>query len=391
MRSQLRLATQLFLLLATVALGASQRVSAQDRSETYFRGALWSVEVISNQGQRIGCSAKAQLSSDLHIGLLTTTDRKWLAVFTPTARFRPNQKWDMKWFVDGRQVSRSTIEATPNGAGFVESVPLSAINALSVGRLLEVRTSSWQADVMLSGSAEAIEQAQNCIAEVLREQIPRSESGPEKKQTNGPQYSSGSGFFVSRAGQVLTNSHVVRGCSKIGIARQGQPLVGARVSADDPTNDLAILETGLSETPKAFFRSGVRTGEAVFVYGFPLAGRLPSTGNFTIGNVTATAGINDDTRMLQISAPVQPGNSGGPVIDDQGIVMGVVVGKFRGGENTNFAIKSDVADTFLRAHGIPLELPPQAFKGPGEIVTFAPPELAEIAKGFTVFVLCAKE
>jgi serine protease Do len=388
---QLRLSTRLVLSLVMLALGASQSASAQDRSETFFRGALWSVEVISNQGQRIGCSARAQLSSDLHIGLLTTTDRKWLAVFTPTVRFRPNQKWDMKWFVDGRQVSRSTIEATPNGAGFVESVPLSAINALSVGRLLEVRTSSWQADVMLSGSAEAIEQAQNCIAKVISEQIPRSEPGPEQKQPNGPQYSSGSGFFVSRAGQVLTNSHVVRGCSKIGIARQGQPMVGARIYANDPTNDLAILETGLSETPKAFFRSGVRTGDAVFVYGYPLAGRLPSTGNFTMGNVTATVGLSDDTRMLQISAPVQPGNSGGPVIDDQGIVMGVIVGKFRGGENTNFAIKSDVADTFLRAYGIPYELPPPALKKLSEISPFTPPELAEIAKNLTVFVLCVKE
>ncbi|MGI8568125.1 MAG: S1 family peptidase, partial [Methylocella sp.] len=65
----------------------------------------------------------------------------------------------------------------------------------------------------------------------------------------------------------------------------------------------------------------------VAAFGFPLAGLLATSGNFTLGNVTAVAGLGDDTRILQISAPVQPGSSGGPLLDYSGNVVGVVEGK----------------------------------------------------------------
>jgi hypothetical protein len=75
------------------------------------------------------------------------------------------------------------------------------------------------------------------------------------------------------------------------------------------------------------FRIGARVGENIFVYGFPLSGLLSSSGNFTVGNITSVAGLGDDSRIMQISAPVQPGNSGGPLLDRFGNVVGVVVSK----------------------------------------------------------------
>ena len=93
-------------------------------------------------------------------------------------------------------------------------------------------------------------------------------------------------------------------------------------------------------------------GEQIVIYGFPLAGALASTGNLATGIVSALAGLGDDTSKLQISAPIQPGNSGGPVLDQSGHVIGVVVSKLNAikaasitgdiPQNVNFAIKTGV-------------------------------------------------
>ena len=91
------------------------------------------------------------------------------------------------------------------------------------------------------------------------------------------------------------------------------------------------------------FKLNVRTGEAVSVYGFPFADDLPSSGTFTQGIVSATAGLRDDARLFQLTAPVHPGNSGGPVLDAAGNVIGVVVLKFIKGEDTSYAIKASIA------------------------------------------------
>src|SRR4029079_10829288 len=106
-----------------------------------------------------------------------------------------------------------------------------------------------------------------------------------------------------------------------------------------------------STTPKQrrFVSGPVRAGEAIAVYGFPLAGVLSSTGNVVSGNVTALTGLGDDVRYFQISAPIQPGNSGGPLMDYSGLVVGIVNAKLNDlafakttgdlPQNVNFAIK----------------------------------------------------
>ena len=105
----------------------------------------------------------------------------------------------------------------------------------------------------------------------------------------------------------------------------------ASIVARDPANDLALLasEFRVGQGEIAAFRTGtpIRAGDAIAVYGFPLAGTLSSTGNVVSGNVTALAGLGDDVRYFQISAPIQPGNSGGPLLDYSGLVVGIVNSK----------------------------------------------------------------
>ena len=119
---------------------------------------------------------------------------------------------------------------------------------------------------------------------------------------------------------------MVEGCRNVIVSVESDR-VTARVVARDPVNDLALLASDLKPKSVAVLRTGVRLGESVAVFGFPLNGLLATSGNFTVGNVTAVAGIGDDTRMVQISAPVQPGNSGGPLLDQAGNVVGTVVAK----------------------------------------------------------------
>ena len=204
-------------------------------------------------------------------------------------------------------------------------------------------------------------------------------------------FSSGTGFFVNRDGYVLTNDHVAGECEAVAVLPdRGEPMAG-RVVARDPTNDLAILKTDIRPAKVAAFRIGSRLGEPVAVFGFPLSDVLASTGNFTLGNVTATAGLRDDSRFLQISAPVQSGNSGGPLLDHNGNYVGVVTAKLNAlkimvskgdlPQNVNFAIKAAVAANFLDTNGVAFET------GPAK-EAMLPADLADHAKAVSAFVLC---
>ncbi len=144
-------------------------------------------------------------------------------------------------------------------------------------------------------------------------------------------------------------------------------------------------------TRVAALRFGVRLGETVEAFGYPLSQVLASSGNFTIGNVTALAGLGDDSRFYQISAPVQPGNSGGPLLDENGNLVGVVSSKlnFLGEikaqgdipENVNFAIKASVAANFLQDNNIKFEI--------GEATQpIKAPDLADEAKALSAYVEC---
>lgn len=205
---------------------------------------------------------------------------------------------------------------------------------------------------------------------------------------------SGTAFFITHEGHLLTNAHVVKECRLITISHAAEEEVSAKVVAIDVTNDLAIISTPLKPEAVAAFRSGVRLGEAIAAYGFPLSGLLSSGGNFTLGNVTALAGLRDDSRMLQISAPVQAGNSGGPLLDETGAVVGIVVSKLNAimvaivtddlAQNINFAIKASAAMAFAEAQGINIDAaePNRAILRPADV--------ADKARAISAHLTCTR-
>jgi serine protease Do len=241
------------------------------------------------------------------------------------------------------------------------------------------------AQLSLRGSSAALSDTVGCHKQLAASKEPLS---GKKKESSG---SFGTGFFVSKEGHILTNHHVIDGCSHISFVRPGAPAEQASLVAGDRTNDLALLRSGKPQDSVPALASQTRLGESVFVYGFPLANLLATSGNFTVGHVSALAGLSDDSRMLQISAPVQAGNSGGPLIDRSGNVVGVIVSKLNAlrvaaattdlPQNVNFAIKSSIAANFLSSNNIV----PAAKMRDAEL---APTTIAEEAKKFTVQIFC---
>ena len=133
--------------------------------------------------------------------------------------------------------------------------------------------------------------------------------------------------------------------------------------AVDTANDLALLRTTEHPEKVAALRAMPRLGKSVKSFGYPLADLLSSSGNFSLGNISALSGLGDDSRYLQISTPVQPGNSGGPLLDQHGNLIGIVSSKLNAlkmmirndgdiPQNVNFAIKASVAETFLQSNSV---------------------------------------
>ena len=195
--------------------------------------------------------------------------------------------------------------------------------------------------------------------------------------------STGSGFRVSAEGHILTNAHVVEGCAEARVPSAGAVAIAAR----DEAADLALLKAPAGGAVAAFRQGrGIRPGAEAVVVGYPLRGALASGANVTVGNVSALAGPGDDRRLIQITAPVQPGHSGGPVLDSAGNAVGVVVSRLEraaGGipQNVNFAVSAGAARAFLDSEGVAYDTAPS-----GE--SLAPDEVAAKAAAFTVLVEC---
>jgi peptidyl-prolyl cis-trans isomerase A (cyclophilin A) len=186
----------------------------------------------------------------------------------------------------------------------------------------------------------------------------KPEPSPESRK------SSGTGFFVSANGHLITNYHVVDGCLMLKATGPSGSNLPVRVVQSSKADDLALLQANIKPGSVASFRDSNKNnqGETVIAYGYPLSGLLASSGNVSTGLLTALSGLRDNGRQMQISAPVQPGNSGGPLVDITGAVIGVVVSKLNAvavarlmddiPQNINFAIKSSAVINLLEASGV---------------------------------------
>jgi Trypsin-like peptidase domain len=218
---------------------------------------------------------------------------------------------------------------------------------------------------------------------------------PVAAQRKRERAGSGSGFVVSKSGHLLTNAHVIEGCAEVRVTSPDRTTAKAEIVARDQRADLALLKSAAAPGAVASFREGqrIRQGDSVIALGFPLHGVLASEANVSPGAVSAMAGLRNDPRHLQITAPIQPGNSGGPLMDASGNVVGIVVAKLNAlrvagitgdiPQNVNFAIKAELATGFMQLHGV-------APESARSTVERKAADVGEDAKRFTLLIECWK-
>ncbi len=180
----------------------------------------------------------------------------------------------------------------------------------------------------------------------------------ENLQESNPEVS-GSGFFITDDGYFITNQHVAGSGANVRI-HTASGIIPAKVIKVDEQSDLTLLkaEGKFSELPVILSR-GVQLGATVATVGFPNIGLQGFSPKLAKGEIASLAGIQDDARHFQISVPMQPGNSGGALVDERGNVIGVVVAKLSQeaalatsgsfAENVNYAIKSSYLLSFLES------------------------------------------
>ena len=170
---------------------------------------------------------------------------------------------------------------------------------------------------------------------------------------------SGSGFYVSNDGYIVTNYHVIENayevwvkCKQDGIYQKFK----AEIIQKDFVNDLALIKITdtafkpLKEIPYSIHSGTVPLGSEIFSLGYPLADVIGENVKFTSGNISSLSGLYNDVTNFQMTVPVQNGNSGGPVFDKNGNIIGVVVAKLNEeyeGENVNYAIKSSIVKNII--------------------------------------------
>lgn len=247
---------------------------------------------------------------------------------------------------------------------------------------------SWLETAHLDLSRHEIAEGQR-MARTLFAAIAAAESG-EPPATIGQR---GSGVLAGHGDYVVTNHHVVEDCPSIDVVR-GEERSSAVVAASDPSDDLTLLRLSPPlPGPAPAFRHPVRAslGESVLVAGFPFTGSVEDGFTVTLGNVSALTGPQGEAGVFQLTAPVQQGNSGGPVLGPNGALLGVVVAKLDAigaaqatgdlPQNVNYAVHAAVVRALLDLNTVPYQIRRKGRPQPDST-------RAEEARTFTVAVVC---
>ncbi len=242
-----------------------------------------------------------------------------------------------------------------------------------------------------------------CILDTEKQTVAKAEEKkkepPKKQIAKTPEIDkslltigSGSGFYINGQGYALSNNHVVNIC-KQSVARVDGREILFRVVATDKTNDVAILKTDKrSRNYIKINEEGAKLGENIVAVGYPLAGRLSDSVKITRGIVSSLSGINNNIGQIQIDAALQPGNSGGPVLNEKGEMIGIasagldklLIAKEAKyiPENVNFAVASPIIVNILKNKKVKYSSS-GIFGG-----KYSSTELAELGNNATIQLLC---
>ena len=354
------------------------------------------------------CAATSSYGSGVSLVVgQTATNSRLLSFASPAFKFNKGETIQIDVIFDGQEQAR--LFATANNNIMITAImPPNVAQTFQKASLMVATAGRSALQFNLNSTGPLLAVLANCVGKVKQKgldavaatdfTVPKqvsandAEGGPPKPGRTGN--ASGTGFVISAAGQIITNNHVIDGCvgDIKGNLTGGAPAV-LRVVSKDSANDMALLQ-GPADIFKSFAKirdRAIRSGDPVTVIGFPFHGLLTSDFTVTTGIVSSLSGIKNDSRYLQISAPVQPGNSGGPLMDGSGHVVGVVSAKLNAigvlrvtgaiPENINFAIKPGAIRDFLDNSVVAYET-----AAPGTELKTS--EIADAARAWTLLITC---
>jgi S1-C subfamily serine protease len=359
------------------------------------------------------CAATTPYASGVSLVVSQNAAGTWsLAFANPNYHFNKGESAAIDVTFDGQEQAR--LYATAYQTNMLTAImPVNVVRTFQKSSLMVATAGRAVLNFDLRSTGPVIAALANCVTKVKADGLDKAGdftkgaakpaatadkqgAPPAGKSGKGTRSSSGfgTGFVVSASGHIVTNNHVIDGCSELKGNLTGEAAMVLRVVSADANNDLALLQPSSAATFKDFARIRDRSfhsGDSVVAIGFPYHGMLTSDFTVTTGIVSSLSGMRNDTRFLQISAPVQPGNSGGPLLDTSGQIVGVVTGKIPGlriaaltgdiPENINFAIKTGALRDFLDNSVVPY----QTAEPKGELKT---PDIAGNARAYTMLISC---
>jgi S1-C subfamily serine protease len=357
------------------------------------------------------CSAGTSYQSGIFFMVSIAENGSWRLGFAHESwRLTPGEAFPLALTFDGQP--SFNVYGMPLGAQLV-SVEL-PVNSALVNQFREARQMTAFAQGQLfyfnmNQTAQLLPALLNCVVTVKKNGVAKAgefavaakpaAAAPQQPATPNPpakqaRGGTGTGFVVSSSGHIVTNHHVIDGCNEITGNLSGEAPVKLRLVSDDETNDLALLQAPSPFKDVANLRQNpILVGNGVVAIGYPYHGLLTSDFTVTTGIVSSLSGILNDTRHLQISAAVQPGNSGGPLFDLGGAVVGVVAAKLDAvrmaratgtiPENINFAIKTGALRDFLDNSAVMYRTAEWRDGAKRETS-----DIAKDARGYTLLITC---
>ncbi len=372
-------------------------------------------------GAFTNCVVGAPFRNGVFLGISHHVDSSWsLALANPTFNLTTNEVIPVDVTFDGHNRLR-LFGTAASPQGFVAILPNSALSDLRKTRLMVVEVKGVPYQFWLTATDRVISSIANCVTKTKSAgvsnagdftapvtSVPAAKQAVQSSPSASPSSTvppkpakmvdrAGTGFIVSTNGHVVTNYHVIDGCvGDVHGNLTGETNVALRIVSTDETNDLALLQAPIAVSEVAVIRgTPIHPGDAIIAIGFPFHGLLTSDFTVTAGIISSLSGLLNDTRFLQISAGVQPGNSGGPLLDTSGNVVGVVAAKINAinfakatgdlPENINFAIKTGAMRDFLDNSAV-------AYKTAEPNIELKTAEIARKARAYTMLISCtAKE
>jgi S1-C subfamily serine protease len=355
------------------------------------------------------CAATTPYANGVILVVSQNAAGTWsLAFASPSYKFDKGENAAIDVTFDGQGQAR--LYATAYQPNMLTAImPVNVVRAFQKASLMVATAGRAVLNFDLTSTGPVIAALANCVTKVKADGLDKA--GDFTKMAAKPQPApdkqappaggkaalakTGTGFVVSANGHVITNNHVIDGCvGDIKGNLTGEASMVLRVVSSDANNDLALLQAPSTATFKDFARirdRSIRSGDSVIVIGFPFHGLLTSDFTVTTGIASSLSGMRNDTRFLQISAPVQPGNSGGPLFDTTGQIVGVVTAKIPAlriaaatgniPENINFAIKTGALRDFLDNSVVPY----QTAEPKTELKTT---DIAGNARPYTMLISC---